>query len=406
MKEAQPFIDSLVKFDKENITQETIEKIQPYIDMDAYQPAAMKSTSEACVAICMWGHAMHSFYFINLEIEPLREALTGAKKDKAEAEAVLAEAQAKLAAVEAKLADLNANLDANKAKLDELKQKAATCEAQLERAGQLIGGLGGEKSRWEATVEKLTEKLHNVVGDVVVSAGVIAYNGPFTPSFRTELLDEWRARMTELRLPHTPGADIQTTLANPVHIRAWTIAGLPSDAVSIENGIIVAKARRWPLMIDPQGQANKWVKNMNKEYRDADGETAGGIDVIKLSEKDYLRTLANGIRFGRAVLLENVGETLDAALEPLLLKQTFKQGGSDVIKMGDDVIPYHPDFRFYITTKMRNPHYQPEVNVKVSLLNFFVTLDGLEDQLLGTVVMQEREDLRRRRTTWWSRTRA
>ena len=168
---------------------------------------------------------------------------------------------------------------------------------------------------------------------------------------------------------------------------------MPSDSVSIENGIIVAKARRWPLMIDPQGQANKWVKNMNKEYRDAEGETAGGIDVIKLSDKDYLRTLANGIRFGRAVLLENVGETLDAALEPLLQKQTFKQGGGEVIKMGDDIIPYHPDFRFYITTKMRNPHYQPEVSVKVSLLNFFVTLDGLEDQLLGAVVMQEREDL-------------
>ena len=47
-----------------------------------------------------------------------------------------------------------------------------------------------------------------------------------------------------------------------------------------------------------------------------------------------------------------------------------------MIKMGDDIIPYHPDFRFYITTKMRNPHYQPEVSVKVSLLNFFVTLDG------------------------------
>jgi dynein heavy chain len=33
--------------------------------------------------------------------------------------------------------------------------------------------------------------------------------------------------------------------------------------------------------------------------------------------------------------------------------------------MGDDVIPYHPDFRFYMTTKHRNPHYQPEVSVKV-----------------------------------------
>lgn len=64
-----------------------------------------------------------------------------------------------------------------------------------------------------------------------------------------------------------------------------------------------------------------------------------------------------------------------------------------MIKMGDDIIPYHPDFRFYITTKYRNPHYAPEVSVKVTLLNFFVTLDGLEDQLLGITVGQERADL-------------
>jgi dynein heavy chain len=51
------------------------------------------------------------------------------------------------------------------------------------------------------------------------------------------------------------------------------------------------------------------------------------------------------VRFGRAILLENIGESLDAALEPLLLKQTFKQGGSEVIKVGDNIIPYHPDFK-------------------------------------------------------------
>lgn len=98
-------------------------------------------------------------------------------------------------------------------------------------------------------------------------------------------------------------------------------------------------------MIDPQGQANRWIKNMEKD---------SGLDVIKLSEKDMLRTLENGVRFGRAVLLENVGETLDASLEPLLLKQTFKTAsGSESIKIGDNVIPYHPDFKFYITTKYR-----------------------------------------------------
>lgn len=66
-----------------------------------------------------------------------------------------------------------------------------------------------------------------------------------------------------------------------------------------------------------------------------------------------------------SVLLENVGEELDPILEPLLLKQTFKQGGAMCIRLGDATIEYAPDFRFYITTKLRNPHYLPETSVKV-----------------------------------------
>lgn len=68
-----------------------------------------------------------------------------------------------------------------------------------------------------------------------------------------------------------------------------------------------------------------------------------------------------------SVLLENVGEELDPILEPLLLKQTFKQGGSTCIRLGDSTIEYAPDFRFYITTKLRNPHYLPETSVKASI---------------------------------------
>lgn len=70
-------------------------------------------------------------------------------------------------------------------------------------------------------------------------------------------------------------------------------------------------------MIDPQGQANKWIKNFEKENR---------LNVIKVSDTDYMRTLENCIQFGTPLLLENVGEELDPSLEPVLLKQTFKQG--------------------------------------------------------------------------------
>lgn len=77
-----------------------------------------------------------------------------------------------------------------------------------------------------------------------------------------------------------------------------------------------------PLMIDPQGQANKWIKNSEKDNQ---------LSVIKLSDSDYMRTLENCIQFGAPLLLENVGEELDPSLEPLLLRQTFKQGRSQLI---------------------------------------------------------------------------
>ncbi|CAI9592687.1 unnamed protein product [Staurois parvus] len=94
-------------------------------------------------------------------------------------------------------------------------------------------------------------------------------------------------------------------------------------------------------------------------------------------------------------MLENVGEELDPALEPVLLKQTYKQQGSTVLRLGDAVIPYHEDFRMYITTKLPNPHYPPEICTKVTLINFTLSPSGLEDQLLGQVVAEERPDLER-----------
>jgi dynein heavy chain len=119
---------------------------------------------------------------------------------------------------------------------------------------------------------------------------------------------------------------------------------------------------------------------------------------VKLSDSDYVRTLENAVQFGIPILLENVGEELDPVLEPLLLKQTFKQGGITCIRLGDSTVEYSPEFRFYITTKLRNPHYLPELSTKVTLINFMITPEGLEDQLLGIVVAKERPELEEMKT--------
>jgi len=105
--------------------------------------------------------------------------------------------------------------------------------------------------------------------------------------------------------------------------------------------------------------------------------------VFKLSEGNLLRSLELAIQFGKWVLLENIGEELDPALEPILLQQKIRSGSGFVIRMGEKVITYNESFKFFLTTTLPNPHYSPETSVKVTILNFAITPKGLEEQMLN-----------------------
>eukprot|EP01028_Stygiella_incarcerata_P009150 TRINITY_DN426_c0_g1_i1.p1 TRINITY_DN426_c0_g1~~TRINITY_DN426_c0_g1_i1.p1 ORF type:complete len:4140 (-),score=1088.60 TRINITY_DN426_c0_g1_i1:191-12610(-) len=377
-------LESFFTFDKDNIDEKIIKKIAKYVEDPNFVPEKVKTVSKACTSMCQWTHAMVKYHHVSRAVEPKRQRLAGAEKELNETMARLEDARARLKDVEERIADLEAKYDSAVKKKDELERKVNECEVKLDRAGRLIGGLGGEKIRWIQTVEDLGRREDAVIGDVLVASGGVAYIGPFTGAFRADIYEEWRKHLDKLELLHSEGVTSRNSLGDAVKIRDWSINGLPTDSLSIENAIVLDKSRRWPLMIDPQGQAHKWVKNTERE---------NGLDILKLSDENLLRTMENAVRFGKPVLLENVLEVLPPSLEPILLRETFKQGGAEMIRLGDSVVPYHPDFRLYITTKLRNPHYSPETCVKVTLLNFFITRDGLEDQLLGIVVAKERPDL-------------
>lgn len=122
-------------------------------------------------------------------------------------------------------------------------------------------------------------------------------------------------------------------------------------------------------------------------------EKENNLQIIKLSNPKFLQFIESGIRMGLPVLLENIEEQLDPSLEPVLQRNIFKQGGQKMIRLGDATIPYNDDFKFIITTKLANPHYLPEICIKVTVINFTVTPEGLEDQLLVDVVKYEQPEL-------------
>ncbi|XP_054991966.1 LOW QUALITY PROTEIN: dynein axonemal heavy chain 12 [Sorex araneus] len=383
------FLRDLKEYDKDNIPVTVMQKIRgEYLTNPEFDPPKVAKASSAAEGLCKWIMAMEVYDRVAKVVAPKKARLSEAQKALGEIMQLLNKKRAELTEVERRLENLQKTF---KEKTDEkarLEDQVELCAKKLERASKLIGGLGGEKNRWSQAASDLQIIYENLTGDVLVSAGVIAYLGAFTSGFRQTCTTDWSLLCKEKKIPCSEEFSLSKTLGDPVKIRAWNIAGLPTDTFSIDNGVIVDNSRRWPLMIDPQGQANKWIKNSEKE---------NNLHVIKLSDSDYMRTLENCIQFGKPLLLENVGEELDPSLEPLLLRQTFKQGGIDCIRLGEVIIEYSFDFKFYITTKLRNPHYMPELATKVSLLNFMITPEGLEDQLLGIVVAKERPELEEER---------
>jgi dynein heavy chain, axonemal len=120
-----------------------------------------------------------------------------------------------------------------------LQANVDLCAKKLERANELIGGLGGEKNRWQQAAEWYGEVYTTVTGDVLVASGIVAYMGPFTTQFRTKQIEKWISKCRALGINCAPDFSLTSVLGDPVSIRSWNIFGLPSDTFSIESGIIL-----------------------------------------------------------------------------------------------------------------------------------------------------------------------
>ncbi|CAH1788942.1 unnamed protein product [Owenia fusiformis] len=383
------FLEKLYNYDKDHIPDKMVKALKKYIDNPKFVPDEVAKVSKACKSMCMWVRAMDVYARVFKTVEPKKAKLAAAQSELEQTMKLLKEKQEKLASVEAKIAELQKSYDDSVAEKQSLEKNINLTQARLKRAGKLTSSLADEKLRWEENVKEFNAQIGNVIGNVFVSAACVAYYGAFTSTYRAELVQHWTSRCQELEIPVSDDMTLISVLADPFEIRQWNVDGLPRDQLSIENAILVTKGRRWPLMIDPQEQANRWIRNR---------EMRNGLKIIKLTDGNFLRTLENCIRIGMPVLLEDIGEFLDPSLEPVLLKQTFMSGGRLLIRLGDSDIEYDKNFRFYMTSKMANPHYLPEVCIKVTIINFTVTKTGLEDQLLSDVVSLERPDLEEQRS--------
>lgn len=393
-------LDLLRRFDKDAISNRTMKKLQVYIDNAEFDPDNCRNVSLAATSLCSWVCAIYRYALVADQIEPKRKALQQAQDDLARAQALLAGKTDALADLQARLAALRVRYQDSLTAQANLRALVDTTGARLARAEDLVARLSGQKARWQAALDALDASARTLPGDALLAAGQITYAGALSDGARRDLLRAWVGYARDAALPvvDAQAYALAALFADPVVVRAWCASGLPPDAHSVENGVIVERARRWPLLLDPQGQGNRWVKRMGR---------ARGLRVLTLTSaaSSCAPVLEAAIRAGEPVLIEDVGAgDLDRhrrLLDAILVKQLFRKGGAGGpwhLQMGEGgaAIPYHADFRLYLTTRLLDAGLSARASALVTVVDFRLVPHVLDQHLLTIAARIERPDLDQR----------
>ncbi|XP_060580911.1 dynein axonemal heavy chain 10-like isoform X1 [Ruditapes philippinarum] len=383
------FLAALKKMDVDSITQKQTGATKTLLKEIDISIDEMKAVSRAGAGLLKFVDAILGYCAVAREIKPKREKVAKLERNYFQAKRDLDKITNEVNSLEKELADLGLKYEEAMAEQKKLSDEAAIMERRLIAADKLISGLGSENVRWNNDLQQLKGQRVRLLGDCLIGSAFLSYVGAFSWEFRNDLVNlEWLKNLKEKGVPLSDPFKLEDLLTNDVEISKWTSENLPPDELSIQNGMLTTRASRFPLCIDPQQQALNWIKKK---------EEANNLKVCTFNDPDFLKQLELAIKYGFPFLFKDVDEYIDPVIDNVLEKNIKGGQGREFVILGDKEVDYDPNFRLYLNTKLANPKYSPNVFGKSMVINYTVTLKGLEDQLLSVIVKFERRELEEQR---------
>ncbi|CAD2221546.1 hypothetical protein AGDE_15507 [Angomonas deanei] len=213
----------------DNAPDSQIEEVKKKMADDMFKMENIRKTSVALIGVATYIKAVVEYYKQNKIIKPLLAQSAAAQAEFDEAMAGLNKKKEELRVINEKLQKLTDQLDKVNKDKQELEDRVNDTDTKLTRARQLIEGLGGEKTRFAKEAERYKEELKYVVGNVVLSSGVVAYMGPFLHKYRQQAVSSWREMLKEQNILVSEDYSLEKFGGNPIDIQEWKLQQLPTD---------------------------------------------------------------------------------------------------------------------------------------------------------------------------------
>jgi dynein heavy chain 1 len=382
---------SLVRgFKPSSLSDELRNKIKKiYMSQPDFTYEAAQRASKCAGPLVKWILANVKFAEIHLSIAPLRASIDALMTERSVKQAGLDAAEKTVHDNEAAIARLQEEYHEMMTKNSAIKAEIGVVAARCQRAQALMMNLTSERTRWDEQAQNFRSQMTCVLGDSLISAAFLAYIGYFDEQVRTnDIIPEWRDVVDAQRIDYRRDMALTEYLSRPEQRMAWSAAKLPQDDLCVENAIILARFQRYPLVIDPSGQAVDFLMESMKDKK-----------IVKTSflDKSFMKQLEMCVRFGSPILIQDV-ENIDPVLNPLLNKEIHRSGSRSLVRLGAQEIDINAAFTMYLTTRDSTFQFTPDLCGRVSMVNFTVTPSSLRSQVLHALLLHERQDIEEKRS--------
>lgn len=208
---------------------------------------------------------------------------------------------------------------------------------------------------WKNKLTKVKEKQKTLAGDMLFVAGILTFCGGFPANSREKIKKEWTKVFNQQNIQLSENPQASLLIGNPAQLADWLQKGLLTDEFCKENALIMNHSNKWPLVIDPEGAANRWL---------------GGRKKIKATSQHVYDNLLVEMALGGEIVLDDIPETLDDnILELLDIPKKRQAKGKFKIRDGKE-IDIALSFGFTLRTSHWNPIFSDDLWYTANIVNF------------------------------------
>ncbi|CAI4230233.1 unnamed protein product [Auanema sp. JU1783] len=382
------FMTRILAFDTDNISPEILKQMEKYVSNPDWDFEKINRASQACGPMVKWAKAQLLYSEMLHKVEPLRNELNRLEKDAHKKTNEGEEIKKRIDQLEQSISAYKDEYAQLIGQAESIKMDLASVQEKVGRSTELLSSLGSERDRWSKGCNGFDQHMDTLVGDALLSGAFLSYAGYFDQQLRDLLFHKWTDSVQQSGVKFRPDLARIEYLSTVDERLQWQQNALPVDDLCSENAVMLHRFNRYPLIIDPSGQAAEFIM---KQF--------AGRNIQKTSFLDdsFRKNLESALRFGNSLLVQDV-ESYDPILNPVLNREVKRTGGRILITIGDQDIDLSPAFQIFLITRDPSVEFTPDVCSRVTFVNFTVTSSSLASQCLNQVLRSERPDVDKKRS--------